>query len=79
MKDYPSWESWRGESISSLESLADDLEKFAKEEAVVSGVEIGGAVGMLGALLVPFTFGASAALAGVGAMVSVGSSVGRNL
>lgn len=77
---YPSWESKRKETISSLESIAADLKKSVQvaNQWKVGGASaaITGGTGMvLGAILLPFTFGASSALIAGGAAAAIGGGV----
>ena len=92
LTEYPKWESQREAAISSLESLAADLERFAKDTEEAKGASSGGITGgdiarvatigggiaaiVAGVALVPITAGCSSGLAGVGATVLFGGLVG---
>ena len=88
LTEYPKWESQREAAISSLESLAADLERFAKDTEEAKGASSGGITGddiarvatigggiaaiVAGVALIPITAGCSSGLAGVGATALVG-------
>ena len=78
--EYPSWESKRKAVISSLESIAADLNKSVEvadsvKIGAASAAVTGGIAMVAGALLLPFTFGASSPLIAGGAAAAIGGGV----